>query len=311
MKITIVDNTGELQCDALDKVDASIGSADRCLNYGDGTFTTMYAVGALIFLRQQHFDRIQHDCGKLYIDVDIATLSEILARIQVDYLAQDNQARVIKILVSRGEGGRGYAPPIHSETHCIITISHTALFEPSNFSEHYSYRVGLCPFPLSEQAVLSGLKHANRLEQVLAKRELSEFEFLDDFLMCDTKRNLVEAISANLFFFKEGCWYTPEIDKCGVAGIMRAAIIDFLAQDNHIVKVGHYGVDDLHGCEAMFLTNALRFVIPVSELICENPHTSSSMLFTTSSLVEDLSQNIYLSLFEAAQQSYLELANKL
>lgn len=223
--------------------------AERALNYGDGCFTTMrYTHGELI-LFDAHITRLCNDASSLSINIDKQALINDLHA----FLAKLNHDAVIKCCISRGVGGRGYG--VTGIETCHYWFTHHPL--PTDKAPLV---VGIASGFLSQQPLLAGLKHMNRLEQVLFKQQ-AEQNGWDEILCLDSEDRLIEASSANIFMLIDNNWYTPDLSRGGVNGVMRDHLIT--AHGNIITT--HISITDLHRAQAICLTNAVFGVMPIKE----------------------------------------------
>lgn len=239
-----------------DPATSSIHNSDRAFNYGDGFFTTMRCVGQKIQLFDLHLQRLQSDAKRLF--VDISDWSGLINALDQAAKAAPEQC-VIKVHVSLGEGGRGYSRGKNSVPRALIK---TSAF-PTDIDE-MSLSVG--QGYLSEQSMLAGVKHCNRLEQVLFKRQ-ADFLGIDDVVCLDSQQHIVETSSANLFWFKNNKWYTPSLTRCGVNGVYRQFLLSMFAAHEIDFLIGDYALNELVSAESAFACNAVRGVIPVKELM--------------------------------------------
>jgi 4-amino-4-deoxychorismate lyase len=281
-------NKAELECLALkehksdvyeDADKYKIGTVhfarDRSFNYGDGCFTTIYAQGHDVHLLEAHIQRLCRDSEKLGIHVEKKALSIALLYfftqnlcLHQTYMKKQSKdgskvsAIAIKVLVSRGEGTRGYQPAKNAEAHIFISFQDTHFVPPELiFPAKLHVQAGI--MRLSVQPLLAGLKHNNRLEQVLAKKELMNHN-VDDLLLSNQLGKLIETTAANVFLYIDGVWHTPELDTSGVAGVMRNMILRYMQAHNIAYKVGYLRFDDVFLASAMFTCNALSYIKPVS-----------------------------------------------
>jgi 4-amino-4-deoxychorismate lyase len=230
-------------------VQAVIHPQDRSFNYGDGIFTTMQVHGGKIQLWPLHLRRLQYGAARLGFGViDWSQLQHAAEA------AKTQTEQVIKILISRGEGGRGYGTAGIKVPRVYISSS-----ELPDYSQARQQGIclGLAKLQLAVQPLLAGIKHTNRLEQVLLKQELATTAF-DDLLVLDQLGFITEASAANVFFYRDGQWHTPELKRAGVEGVMRQHIM----QQHHITEVS-WKADELNTIEAMFICNALMGIVPV------------------------------------------------
>lgn len=226
-------------------------STDRSFQYGDGLFTTIRVKDGKAMLWDLHLRRLVSGAKALLIqpfDKD-----ELTAQVRQKISAPD---QVIKVLISRGQAGRGYSPQGIESPCCYISIA--ALPDYTNWQQQ-GIRLGVADFKLAQQPALAGVKHNNRLEQVLIKAELAQ-RGVEDLVVLDQQNNVIEVSAANLMFCKEGQWFTPMLDQAGVCGVMRQYLMT-----QRTVTEGRYQLADLQQAEALLICNALMGVVPVKE----------------------------------------------
>lgn len=232
--------------------DAAAGdalAAGRGLAYGDGLFETMRAVDGAIPWWPAHRARLHAGAERLRMALPPArALDDALAHM----LAQRPDG-VIKLILVRGSGERGYAPPAGAAP--VWLLSAGAAPAPAG-----ALRLRWCDTRLSIQPALAGLKHCNRLEQVLARAEWSD-PSIDEGLMRDTAGDAVCATAANVFALHAGVWSTPPVDRCGVAGVCRGWALDVLQ-----ATVRPLSVAEVEAADALILCNAVRGILPVARL---------------------------------------------
>ncbi|TRY32343.1 aminodeoxychorismate lyase [Aliiglaciecola sp. M165] len=232
---------------------------ERIANYGDGCFTTIAVVKGRAELLDQHINRLQTACERLQIDFsDWHSL-----RSAIEQKAEVLTNNVIKVLLSRGTGGRGYGTKQVSSANCYVSISAF----PSDYAKKQvnGITLGLCNVCLAAQPMLAGIKHVNRLEQVLAKIELEKTQF-DDLLVCDSSGNVIETTAANVFFGHQGQWVTPELSECGIEGVMRNHIIKIMNKNNVVVHEKPIPFSQLMHFDSAFVCNSLMKLIPISTI---------------------------------------------
>lgn len=224
---------------------------DRSFQYGDGLFTTVRVKNGKAMLWDLHLQRLVEGAKRLLIhsfDTD-----ELTAKVHRAISAPE---QVIKVLISRGQAGRGYSPQGIEAPCCYIS---TAALPDYSHWQLQGIRLGMADFKLAQQPALAGLKHNNRLEQVLIKAELAERD-VDELVVLDQSGDVIEVSAANLMFCKEGHWFTPLLDQAGVNGVMRQYLMAQLS-----VTEGRYRLSDLQQAEALLICNALMGVVPVKK----------------------------------------------
>ena len=236
--------------------------SDRAFQYGDGCFTTMAYVNGQLSLWSQHLARLQADCQRLAIAFTQWTALEQALHTVLVQVTEANA--VIKVVITRGQGGRGYSPLGVSAPSFVIS-SHPF---PSHYADWQQLGINLahCPLTLAKQPLLAGLKHLNRLEQVLIKQAMAVYDE-EDALVCDTDGVIVESSAANVFWLQDGQWYTPSLSDCGVAGVMRQQVIKLLASRHEQVLEVRQMLNASFNADEMFICNALMGVVPVRSLV--------------------------------------------
>lgn len=236
-------------------------------------FTTLLVHRNKVELKPYHLSRLKHDAAAIKLDIDINALDLAISE-HIDHIATSScndvgSKYVLKVHISGGQTGRGYARSEDS----VAQVR----FSQHPFPSHYETMANkglsvICAQTrLAIQPLLAGVKHMNRLEQVLVKHEVNEAH-VDDAIVCDTQDNVIESSAGNLFFFYNDAWYTPSLKGSGVNGVVRQYLIDSLLNDNHALHVGEYQLDHLQSASAVVITNALMGVIPVKK--CRMPDFS-------------------------------------
>lgn len=236
----------------------SLPALDRGLQFGDGLFETIAVRDAEPLVLERHLDRIEQDAARLRLDTGVAraTLSG-----EVRQVCAGIARGVVKVTVTRGSGGRGYSPPERAEATRLVSTHPW----PGHILENQQRGVvtGVSPVRLGRQPMLAGIKHLNRLEQVLAR--IHAEPTWQETLMLDEDEHVVEASAANLFAVYGNRVLTPPVDQCGVAGIIRGILLDGSWAEYPVV-VEPLELHDLHGAEEIFLTNSIIGVWPVTQV---------------------------------------------
>jgi 4-amino-4-deoxychorismate lyase len=233
----------------------SVPVTDRGLNYGDGLFETLRLHRGRVPLLPHHIERLRQGCERLGLPwPGEALLGEELARVS----AGDAEG-VLKIVLTRGDGGRGYAPGEGCRGRRIVS-RHPL---PAELGQPLT--VGVCRTPLGMAPAVQGLKHLGRLEQVLAAREAAAAGW-GEGLMLDAAGHVVEGTRHHLFYLRSGRILTPPRDGLAVDGILRKLVVDSLAAAAIPAGEAVLRYDELHEVEAMVLCNAVAGVRGVSAL---------------------------------------------
>lgn len=232
----------------------SIAVTDRGLHYGDGLFETMLLRTGRVRWLDEHWRRLQAGCTRLSIPCPPLDL----VRQEIDELGTAADG-VIKLIVTRGAGGRGYAPPPAVAATRILALY--PLPEPRSFEVSARW----CNVRLGRNPQLAGIKHLNRLEQVLAQLEVTAAG-VDEGLMLDAAGELVSAVAGNVFVVRAGRLLTPDLRHCGVKGVMRAQVLRIAAELGIAVRETALQPQELSTADEVFLTNAVRGLRPLVAL---------------------------------------------
>lgn len=238
------------------EVSPYIPADDRGLAYGDGLFETLVVSQGEPRFWQAHMDRLAAGCDILGLK---APPQEVLLRETLTAAAGLSPC-VVKIILTRGAGGRGYRPVGGSGPNRVVS-SH-AMPDGIRTAQLQGIRLATCALRLGFQPALRGIKHLNRLEQVLASRELEQRPGLEG-LVLDEAGYVNSVLSGNLFLVAEGRLLTPRMDRCGVHGVTRALILRDFAERCELRRVHP---DMLREADEVFVTNVVRGILPVVEI---------------------------------------------
>jgi 4-amino-4-deoxychorismate lyase len=233
-----------------------ISSLDRGLLYGDGVFETIAVEHGRPRFWLRHLARLVAGCERLGIPQPEGS---VLLEESLTLLAGTERG-VLKIIVTRGQGGRGYRPAADTFPTRIIQL-HPWPDYPE-ICHGSGVRVRLCRQRLGHNPALAGIKHLNRLEQVLARGEWDDPGILEGLLL-DEDEHPVEGTMSNLFIIRDRILMTPELVRCGVAGILRTVVMEMAASVPMPLQVRALELDDLWGADEVFLTNSLIGIWPV------------------------------------------------
>jgi 4-amino-4-deoxychorismate lyase len=233
-----------------------IDSTDRGLLYGDGVFETMAVRNGRVAGWHRHMARLQAGCERLGIP---AVDSVQVAQEAEELLAGAGQA-VLKLVVTRGSGGRGYRIPDEIVPRRILQLHPWPELPPAASQAGVAARI--CSTRLCHNPLLAGIKHLNRLEQVLARREWDDSQ-TGEGLLLDVDGRLVEGTMSNLFLVRQQMLLTPDLRNCGVAGIMRSIILEKAERLSLPVKICRLDMEDLQLADEVFVCNSLIGIWPV------------------------------------------------
>lgn len=230
----------------------SLSALDRGLSYGDGLFETIRLVGAHAPLWERHMQRLLGGCERLRMP---APEPQQLWQ-EVLQVSQGLAHAVLRITLTRGSGERGYAPPAVARPTRIVAAFPMPAMPASLYQD--GIRTRLCTTMLADQPLLAGIKHLNRLEQVLARAEWND-PLIAEGLVCDQRGHVISATAANLFAVIDGVTVTPSVDRCGVAGVARDALLDAFPA----CQVRDLPLAECLQAAELFLSSSIRGILPV------------------------------------------------
>jgi 4-amino-4-deoxychorismate lyase len=251
---------------------------DRGLDFGDGLFETLLVRGARPLYSELHLARLQAGCRALMFPDCISAVGEQLQQAAAACAARDWHWSALRVTLTRGAGPRGYAPPENAEPRIIIAATRLP-----QMSHHLAVpaRLGLAGVRWPAQPLLAGLKHLNRLENVLAARECRDAGY-DEAVMLDQWSRPVSVVAGNLFALCDGELMTAPLESCGIAGTRRDLIMRRWAPALGLaVREEFMSVDQLEGAQEVFYSNSLLGLRPVASFgqgswrehpLCESLH---------------------------------------
>ncbi|MEM7278473.1 MAG: aminodeoxychorismate lyase [Pseudomonadota bacterium] len=226
---------------------------DRSFAYGDGLFETVAIRRGRARFWQFHCERLLLGCMRL--NIPAPTQTELQHALNHALASQPGADGTFKLLLTRGEGPRGYRPPASP----VPQLWHR--FWPEEFSEEdSSVELEFAGLNLARQTALAGMKHVNRLEQVLGGKNTPEV------LFCDAHQNVVCGRMSNVFFVLEESLCTPGLSHAGVAGVARRAVLQVAHASGVEVKVGDFSVSQVRTAEELFICNSRYLIRPVIAL---------------------------------------------
>lgn len=218
----------------------------------------MHVVGRQVRLLDYHLRRVNHDAQALGIALNCVELATAINQFVAGH---GSEQYVLKVHVCAGEGGRGYARDPKKPS--------LVRFSVHDYPVHYANvkqrgaKLICADTRLAIQPALAGIKHMNRLEQVLIKQEVINRD-ADDALVFDTNNHVIEASAGNVFFHNGVHWCTPELGGCGVNGVVRQYLLDAANKAEKPIEQGSYTIEDIASAHALVITNALMGVMPVT-----------------------------------------------
>lgn len=234
--------------------DQTISPLDRGFAYGDGVFRTMLMRNGLPDFWPTHYQKLVADCSAIGIVCPSAELlmSDLQQLFSVDEIA------VAKIIITRGEGTRGYTPPAITAPTRVVIKSKMPDYPQDNFS--VGVNLCICNTRLAIQPKLASIKHLNRLENVLARMEWQDANVASGIvegILLDMEDHVIECTSANIFARFGDKLVTPDLSFCGIAGITRQHILDIAHTLSLAPIVEKFDLNKLYQADEMIISSSL------------------------------------------------------
>ncbi|HVS77197.1 MAG TPA: aminodeoxychorismate lyase [Steroidobacteraceae bacterium] len=244
--------------------DGALSALDRGLHFGDGVFETIACLRARPRFLSLHLERLAHGCRTL----GFAPPAPALLREEIGRLAAGLERSIVKLIVTRGPAlVRGYAVSGREQATRVAIRYPWPVEDPVLQQQGVSVR--MAAMRLAESPALAGLKHCNRLEQILARNEPEAAQAAES-LMLSRSGKLVCGTMTNVFLVdgmpQAPRLRTPAIDLCGVAGVMRRVVLREAARAGITTVECALGPEDLAAATEIFLTNARVGIWPVGRL---------------------------------------------
>jgi 4-amino-4-deoxychorismate lyase len=230
--------------------DYAISPFDRGFAYGDGVFRTLVMRAGVPESWPLHYQKLVADCAAINI---VCPSAELLMS-DMQQLFTPDEVAIAKIIVTRGEGNRGYTPPAITAPMRVVTKSAMPEYPEDCFTDGVNLIV--CETRLALQPKLAGIKHLNRLENVLARMEWNDPNIAAGILL-DTNDNVIECTAANIFARFGDTLITPSLAQCGVAGITRQRILELAHTLSLKTKVETFNLGKLFAADEVIICNSI------------------------------------------------------
>ncbi len=233
----------------------SVPLTDRAWQYGDGVFRTLLVWRSQVQQLDAQLNKLLADAGVIgLIGLPPQVLREELMR-----AAQALEFGVLRMSISAGDSVRGYARG-NAPLRRVLRASGLPGWPTSYWQR--GIHIASLDYAASEQPALAGIKHLNRLDQVMARRLLPQA--CQEGLILDQRGAVLSGVMSNVFWFQDGCWHTPALHRSGVAGLMRSRLLKMLEDRGFAIRHSEQSLDRTRArCEKMLFCNSLIGVWPV------------------------------------------------
>lgn len=241
----------------------SISPLDRGFAYGDGIFRTIRMQGGVPINWHLHYPKLVEDCAAINIVCPNAKIFiDDLERLFMQD-AINNDLSVAKIIITRGQGQRGYATPAITTPLRVVIKSDMPVYPEQYLFE--GIKLHVCTTTLAKQPLLAGVKHLNRIENVMARMEWHD-ETLFDGILLDQDGHVIECTMSNIFARFGDTLLTPELNNCGVAGVTRALIMGFATALDLTIQTAQFNLDKLITADEIIICNSLYGALQVKQI---------------------------------------------
>ena len=228
---------------------------NRNTQFGDGLFETCLVENKKLLFWSNHLERMRLGCDRLKISMIDETLWLSDIRKAFSLMKIDNC--IVKLVLSRGESLRGY-----SYKDNIRPIRITIVSELKKNNQDKGFSLEFCNSGYNSNPKLAGIKHCNRLEQVIARAGIK----VDDGIMLDENENVVSVTQGNIFCIQGNRLITPNLDKCGIEGTRRAVILKIAVDLGFDINIKNLSVAELLRSDEVFISNSIQGVGPVNQI---------------------------------------------
>ena len=267
------------------QVQDTVSALDRGLLYGDSLFETVAVVEQNALMLDAHLKRLREGSEVLGFKVDQNSLEQQISSSIEDCKPQDKA--ILRITITRGAQSRGYQPSKNSSPTIILSF-HDWPELPKHFHTK-GMKLGESDIRYAHQPYLAGIKHGNRLEQVLAAQSITDD--IDDVLVFDTEDNVISVSKGNIFIQFGQEWLTPELSKCGIKGIVRDRLIQHFESSGISCKIKTIKrtelLSNIQNITAVLCCNSIMGIIPVSQIFSQTIDSVRSHQTLHNALIQD------------------------
>ncbi|MEJ2453595.1 MAG: aminodeoxychorismate lyase [Candidatus Thiodiazotropha sp.] len=233
--------------------------SDRGLQYGDGLFETLAVIDSRPRLWERHMARLSRGEGVLGLPIS----DKRQLRQEADRLCTGCERGVLKLIITRGSGGRGYRPPEQAAPRRILSLHDWPDYPQSWYRQ--GMRLRLCETRWGHNPQLAGIKHLNRLEQVMARQEWRD-PGIAEGIMLDLEDRVISATQGNLFLVDDNGLHTPDLSRAGISGVIRDLVIESAGDLDMTVGIDEITLERVQQADALFVTNSILGLCPVAAL---------------------------------------------
>jgi 4-amino-4-deoxychorismate lyase len=239
---------------------ASVPADDRGFLYGDGVFRTLRMVAGKPRWWLEQIAKLSEDASR----IGLAVPDPAVWWADLEQIPAQLSDGVLKLILTRGSGRRGYLPPTAQPVRRLMVFEATPA-DPNSGQPRSDLCVRICTLRLGWQPRLAGIKHMNRLENVLARGEWSAPD-IHEGLMLDHAERVISGVMSNLFIWRRNRLLTPRLDQCGVAGVTRGRLLRLASERGMDVEETELSMQAVFEADEVMLTNSVAGLRRVARL---------------------------------------------
>ncbi len=239
--------------------------SDRGLQYGDGFFTSMLVIDHKIANWSAHWQRLSY--GAEQLGFEILTEEKIKSMLVDVFNKYRQEFNIAKLIITRGQGGKGYQPLQNAKPSYYLYLNKLdKVLKKDNFPLPISNKltIGISSVKWGVQPLLAGIKHLNRLENVMAQKNMLNTEY-DECIMLDIQENVISGTSSSICFIVGNKIISPKIITAGINSTSLVLLAEILKKQGKELIFKTFGLEQLKNVEEMFFCNAIRGIMPVKK----------------------------------------------
>ena len=243
--------------------DTNILTQNRAFLYGDAVFETVKVIDGKILFLEDHYFRLMASMRVVRMEIPMNFTMEYLEEQMISLVKQNgfDESSRVRITVFRNDGG--YYLPLTNDVsfliHCSQAENKLYQFEKSE------YEVDLFKDFYVTKQLLSSIKTTNRMLNITASVYANE-NGLDNCLLLNDAKNVVEAIQGNIFMLIGNKLVTPPVSEGCLNGVMRKQVLSFAKQIAGLeVTEAIISPFDLQKADELFITNVIKGIQPITK----------------------------------------------
>ncbi len=263
-----MNNIFSLQKNTINKLSVNSIIADRGLQYGDGFFTTMLIIDNKIINWSAHWQRLNYASNQFGFCIE----SELtIKHMLIDAFKKcTEEFNVAKLIITRGCGGKGYQPLLKPQANYYLYLSN------STQASIKLRQVGLAKIKWAIQPLLAGIKHLNRLENVMAQQDMLHTDY-DECVMLNTDNDVISGTSSSIYLIENNTIITPKITTAGINSTSLCLISALLKKQGRTVLFKKIDLNRLKKADEIFFCNSVKGIMPVEKLFGKKANNSKSI----------------------------------